>query len=250
LAETQNVASDDQLLTFEKSLTAATFLGAISVGILPFLFEVDMANLENLQNLQLPFLSDSDDYKKMLIVVAGIAGTLLILSVFAIKVVIVDKRKRNEPFSKTALLTYEAGYAAFTSLLPLLVFPFSKEGAIIIFIIVIAWAMIFLVYKVRKERLAKINRKMVEDKGRNKDGMTTPSKHSCYDGVLASISRPDEDPVQQPHLDTILPEDTGSIGNAIDVLNMRLAKGEIKIPDYKELRQLLEPYRSATENIS
>jgi hypothetical protein len=93
----------------------------------------------------------------MHIFVAGIAGTLLILSVFAIKVVLVDKRKGNELFSITALYTYEAGFIALALLLPLLVYPFLPLGAIIISMMEIGWGVIFLVYKVssRKHTLDK-----------------------------------------------------------------------------------------------
>jgi hypothetical protein len=94
----------------------------------------------------------------MHIFVAGIAGTLLILPVFAIKVVLVDKRKGNELFfSITALFTYEAGFIALALLLPLLVYPFLPLGAIIISMMEIGWGVIFLVYKVssRKHTLDK-----------------------------------------------------------------------------------------------
>jgi hypothetical protein len=136
------------VLNFEKSLTVATFLGGLTVGVLTFLFQVDEGKLPD---FQVPFLSDSADYKGMykgmLIFVAGIAGTLLVLSVFAIKVVLVDKRKGNELFSITALYTYEAGFIALALLLPLLVYPFSLVGAIIVSMIEIGWFVIFVVYK-------------------------------------------------------------------------------------------------------
>jgi hypothetical protein len=100
----------------------------------------------------LPFSLTPADYKKILIFVAGIAATFLILSVFAIKVVIVDKRKGNELFSITALYTYEAGFIALALLLPLLVYPFFPLGAIIILIIEAGWGVIFLVYKLSNGR--------------------------------------------------------------------------------------------------
>jgi hypothetical protein len=83
----------------------------------------------------------------MLIFVAGIAGTLLVLSVFAIKIVLVDKRKGNKLFSIIALYTYEAVFIALALLLPLLVYPFYLVGAIIISMAEIGWLMIFVVYK-------------------------------------------------------------------------------------------------------
>ena len=136
-------------LTFEKSLTVGTFLGGLTIGVLTFLFQVDEGNL---QDKELPFSLTPADYKKILIFVAGIAATFLILSVFAIKVVIVDKRKGNELFSITALYTYEAGFIALALLLPLLVYPFFPLGAIIILIIEAGWGVIFLVYKLSNGR--------------------------------------------------------------------------------------------------
>lgn len=132
------------MLNFKESLTVGTFLGGISIGVLTFLFQVEE---ENIENTELPFSLTAADYKKILIFVAGIAATLLILSVFAIKVVIVDKRKGNELFSITALYTYESGFIALALLLPLLVYPFLPLGAFIIWIIEAGWAVIFFVYK-------------------------------------------------------------------------------------------------------
>jgi hypothetical protein len=132
------------VLNFEKSLTVGTFLGGLTIGVLTFLFQVDEGNL---QNTELPFSLTPADYKKILIFVAGISATLLILSVFAIKVVIVDKRKGNELFSITSLYTYEAGFIALVLLLPFLVYPFLPQGAFIIWMIEAAWGVIFLVYK-------------------------------------------------------------------------------------------------------
>ena len=86
-------------------------------------------------------------WTRHLLIYSRIAGTLLILSVFAIKVVLVDKRKGNEKFSIIALYTYEFGFGVFALLLPLLVYAVSLPGAIIISIIEIGWAVIFVVYK-------------------------------------------------------------------------------------------------------
>jgi hypothetical protein len=132
------------VLNFEKSLMIATFLGGITIGVLTFLFQIDE---EKLPQIDAPFVSNSGDYKGMLIFVTGIAGTLLILSVFAIKVVLVDNRKGNEGFSIIALLIYEAGFCVLAILLPLLVYPFSRLGAFIISLIEVGWFIIFIVYK-------------------------------------------------------------------------------------------------------
>jgi hypothetical protein len=96
-----------------------------------------------------PYLSIFGDYKGLLIFVAGIAGSFLIMSVFGIKVVLVDKRKGNEVFSIVALYTYEAGFGVLAILLTLLVYPFSHIGAHIIIIIIGGWGVIFVVYKLR-----------------------------------------------------------------------------------------------------
>jgi len=69
------------------------------------------------------------------------------VSVFGMKVVIVDKLKGDELFSRIALYTYESGFVALASLLPLLVYPFFPLGAIIILTVESGWGIIFLVYK-------------------------------------------------------------------------------------------------------
>ena len=95
-----------------------------------------------------PYFLIFKDYKEMLIFVAGIAASLLIMSVFGIKVVLVDKRKGNEVFSIVALYTYEAGFGALAILLPILVYAFSPIGASIIIGIIGGWGVIFCVYKI------------------------------------------------------------------------------------------------------
>ena len=72
---------------------------------------------------------------------------MLILSVYAIKIVLVDNRRGNERFSIFALGLYKAGLCALAILLPLLVYPFSEPGFIIVSIIEIGWFVIFVVYR-------------------------------------------------------------------------------------------------------
>ena len=130
-----------RVLTFEKSLTVAVFLGGITLGVLTFLFQVEETTFITKD-------AQSEGYKEMLIFVAGIAESLLIMSVFGIKVVLVDKRKGNEVFSIVALYTYEAGFGALVILLPILVYAFSQTGAYIIIGIIGGWGVIFCVYKI------------------------------------------------------------------------------------------------------
>lgn len=147
--------SNDEWLTFEKSLTVATFLGGFALGVLTFLIQLDindLQGLEKLQNLRVSFLPSPQGYKEMLIAIAGMAGALLILSVFAIKIVIVDKVERNRKFARVALLAYELGLIALLVLLPLLVIPFSGIGVVIIISIEAGLILMIGVYLFRKHR--------------------------------------------------------------------------------------------------
>ena len=78
------------------------------------------------------------DYEEILILVAGRAATLLIMSVFAMKVVLVenlDKRTCDLNlifFCAFAFYTCEAGFTFLAILLPLLVYPSYHSGAYII----------------------------------------------------------------------------------------------------------------------
>jgi hypothetical protein len=148
--------SSSGLLPFERSLTLATFLGGLSLGVLSFLFQVDA---KILPDDKVPFFSNSEDYKGVLIFVTGIAGTLLIISVFSIKIAIVDNLNRHHPFGRIALLTYEAGLIALLALLPFLVYPFSILGTVIIIIIEVGWGIMFGVYKLRNWN---VNREMLQ----------------------------------------------------------------------------------------
>jgi hypothetical protein len=89
-------------------------------------------------------------YKEFLITVAGIAGTLLILSVFAIKLAIVNRIKKDFYFGRFALSIYETGLLTLLLLLPLLVFPFSERGAIIIGVMEFGCGVVFGVYGIPK----------------------------------------------------------------------------------------------------
>jgi hypothetical protein len=148
--------SNDEWLTFEKSLTVATFLGGFALGVLTFLIQLDVNDLQGLEklqkNLKVSFLPSPQGYKEMLIAIAGMAGALLILSVFAIKIVIVDKVERNRKFARVALLAYELGLIALLVLLPLLIIPFSGIGAVIIISIEAGLILMIGVYLFRKHR--------------------------------------------------------------------------------------------------
>jgi hypothetical protein len=93
-------------------------------------------NVEKLQESEelqgpIPFVPSPEVYKELLIAMAGIAGTLLIISVFGIKMVIVDKVDRQKKFAWVMLSTYEFGLISILVLLPLMVIPFSRIGAVI-----------------------------------------------------------------------------------------------------------------------
>lgn len=135
---------------FKKSLMVAIFLGAFAIGVLTFLIQMDESKLPV---TQVPLLSFFGGYKDVLIVITGIGATFLVLSIFGIKAVLVDKRGGNELFSVIALFTYETGYCILAILLPLLVYPFSAPAAIFILVIEAGWLVIFVVDK----RLKKSN---------------------------------------------------------------------------------------------
>jgi hypothetical protein len=132
------------MLQFKQSLRVASFLGGISLAVLTFLFQIDENKLPHIDE---PFLSIFGTYKEILIFVAGTAGTLLILSVYAIKVVLVHKRKGNETFSIIAIWMYKAGFVGLALLLPLLMYPASQRGVVLISIIEIGWFVFFMVSK-------------------------------------------------------------------------------------------------------
>jgi hypothetical protein len=100
----------------------------------------------------------SADYKKLLITVAGTAGTLLILSVFGLKRAIVLNIKEHEWFFKFASWSYELGYGVLLVLFPLIVLPFSNIGAFFIIVIEIIWCIMDAIdRRDRRKRVKKLS---------------------------------------------------------------------------------------------
>ena len=127
----------DKIKQFDKSITVATFLGSFMIGVLTF-----MISLEKIEFTLL--------YREILISLAGISSTLLITSVFGMKKSIVDNKDWKDFFTRSAFYSYEFGFMLVVVLLPLLVLPFSKIGAFIIFFIYIFWFYIWLKDKIKK----------------------------------------------------------------------------------------------------
>lgn len=132
---------------FKRSLEVATFLAGLTITALIFLLQVNERELL------------SSVYKETLILLTGVAATFLIMSVFAIKVVLVEglAYKRTDDsflvfFCAFAFYTYELGFSLLAILLPLLVYPFSDKVAYFIIAIEVLWAVIFVVHKVHKVR--------------------------------------------------------------------------------------------------
>lgn len=145
----RNMSWSADWLTFQKSLTVATFLGGFIIGVLTFLIQLDADKLKDIQGL-IPFLPSLEDYKDLLIAIAGIAGTLLILSVFGIKMVIVDQVNPQKKFARVLLSSYELGLIAILILLPLIVIPFAQVGAVIMILIEAGLILMIGVYQFRK----------------------------------------------------------------------------------------------------
>jgi hypothetical protein len=120
-------------LRAERSLIVATFIGGLTIPVLTFLIELRLP-LVNPVNL-FGFSIGPGDYKELLIIVAGIACSLLILSVFGLKKTIVTKRAKDHWFSVFALGSYELGLFAIMAIIPLMVFPFSVAGGYLIVLI-------------------------------------------------------------------------------------------------------------------
>jgi hypothetical protein len=128
----------------KQSLTVAIFLGGITLAVLTYLFQAKVPSERVL-------LLDPMDYKRFIISVTGVASTLLLVSIFGMKVAIVHEETVKEWFSKLVLYCYEAGYIALLVLLPLLVMPFFQPTAWLIVGIEIAWGIIVAIeYKKRR----------------------------------------------------------------------------------------------------
>jgi hypothetical protein len=130
------------LIRLERSLTVASFLGGLTLSALTFLINVNMP-----EGTVFSSLMHSADYKKLLITVAGTAGSLLILSVFGLKRAIVLNIKEHEWFFKFASWSYESGYGVLLVLFPLIVLPFSDIGAYFIIVIEVIWGVMDLIDK-------------------------------------------------------------------------------------------------------
>lgn len=124
-------------LRAERSLIVATFIGGLTIPVLTFLIELKLP-LVNPVNI-FGFSIWPSDYKEILIIVAGIACSLLILSVFGLKKTIVTRRGKDHWFSVFALASYELGLFAIMAIIPLMVFPFSVSGGYLIVVIEVVW---------------------------------------------------------------------------------------------------------------
>jgi hypothetical protein len=120
-------------LRAERSLIVATFIGGLTIPVLTFLIELKLP-LVNPVNL-FGYSIGPGAYKELLIIVAGIACSLLILSVFGLKKTIVTKRAKDHWFSIFALASYESGLFAIMVIIPLMIFPFSVAGGYLIVVI-------------------------------------------------------------------------------------------------------------------
>jgi hypothetical protein len=129
--------------TLEQSLTVAIFLGGITLGVLTFLFQAQIPT-EKVLSLE------PKDYKSFLISMTGLASTLLIISIFGMKVSIVRGTDKHAWFSWSALLSYEGGYILLLVLLPFLVMPFFQTAAFLIVGIEIMWGIILTIDKLKK----------------------------------------------------------------------------------------------------
>jgi hypothetical protein len=124
-------------LRAERSLIVATFIGGLTIPVLTFLIELKLPLVDPINIFG--FLIGPSDYKEILIIVAGIACSLLILSVFGLKKTIVTERGKDHWFSVFALGSYELGLFAIMGIILLMVFPFSVAGGYLIVLIEVVW---------------------------------------------------------------------------------------------------------------
>jgi hypothetical protein len=124
-------------LRAERSLIVAVFIGGLTIPMLTFLIELKLPLVDTVDLFG--YSVGPSNYKELLIIVAGIASSLLILSVFGLKKTIVTKRAKDHWFSVFALASYELGLFAIMAIIPLMVFPFSVSGGYLIVVIEVVW---------------------------------------------------------------------------------------------------------------
>ena len=124
-------------LRAERSLIVATFIGGLTIPVLTFLIELKLPLVNPV--IIFGFSIGPSYYKELLVIVAGVACSLLILSVFGLKKTIVTKRDKDHWFSVFALGSYELGLFAIMAIIPLMVFPFSVAGGYLIVLIEAVW---------------------------------------------------------------------------------------------------------------
>jgi hypothetical protein len=153
------IMQDNYNTRLKNSLMVATFLGGISFGAVTFLIGLDTTKIPNQTNHATSSLTiiaypiPTIVYKQFLIGGIGIASTLLIVSVFFIKAIIVQNKGESDILSKIALGFYEAGFAVLLIFIPFIVAPFSSpEMGSIIIAIEIIWAGLWIRNWMRKRK--------------------------------------------------------------------------------------------------